>query len=131
MGDLSAHSLLTPCLLTHLCLFRQSNLSNNRLFGVWDELNAFRHKCKQKGNYNAEGINAIADALRVNGALTKLSIDGNHVGDKGVGAICEAILSNKETKLASLNMAGNSIGQVGAKSVATMVAATGALTKIE
>jgi hypothetical protein len=66
----------------------------------------------------------------VTGALTKLSIDGNHVGDKGVGAICEAIQSNKETKLTSLNMAGNSIGQVGAKSVATMVAVTGALTEV-
>ena len=48
-----------------------------------------------------------------------------------VQSVKGAILSNKETKLASLNMAGNSIGQVGAKSVATMVAATGALTKIE
>jgi hypothetical protein len=67
----------------------------------------------------------------VTGALTELSIDGNHVGDKGVCAICEAIQSNKETKLASLDMSGNRIGQVGAKSVASMVAVTGGLTCLD
>ena len=44
-----------------------------------------------------------------------------HVGDEGARAIREAIQGNKGTKLASLNMAGNNIGQVGAKSVAAMV----------
>ena len=77
MGDLSAHSLLTPRLLTHLCLFRQLNLSNNRLCGVWDEFNEYLYEYEQKGNYNAEGINAIADAIRVNGALTSLDLSNN------------------------------------------------------
>jgi hypothetical protein len=67
MGDLSAHSLLAPLLLTHLCLFEQLNLSNNRLCGVWTELD------RQKGRKAiTEGIKAIADALRVNGALTEV-----------------------------------------------------------
>ena len=122
---MSAHILLTPLLLTHLCLFRQLNLSNNRLCGVWVEYGT------QKGEYNAEGINAIADALRVYGGLTALDLSCNLSKDEGVSAVCEAIQSNKETKLASLNFSWNGIGQVGAKSVATMVAATGALTKIE
>ena len=43
---------------------------------------------------------------------------------------CEAIQSNKETKLASLNMGKNRFGPVGAKSVAAMVAVTGGLTKV-
>ena len=39
------------------------DLSDNLLCGgVWDE----------HGNYTAEGITAIADALRVNGSLTKM-----------------------------------------------------------
>ncbi len=86
---------------------------------------------RQRGTYNAEGT-AIADALRANGGLTELSICGNEVGDEGVGAICEAIQSNKETKLVSLNMGHNSISPVGAKSVAAMVAVslTGALTQV-
>jgi hypothetical protein len=95
------------------------NLSNNVLCGVDN---------RGQGTYTAEGITAIAEALRVNGTLTELSIYGNHIGDEGVGAICEAIQSNKETKLASLNMGFNSIGQVGAKSAAALDAVTGTLT---
>ena len=82
------------------------------------------------GTHTAEGITAITDALRVNGGLTELSIHGNWVGDEGVGAICEAIKSNKETKLASLNFGKNGIGPVGANTVAAMVAVTGGLTKL-
>jgi Ran GTPase-activating protein (RanGAP) involved in mRNA processing and transport len=67
----------------------------------------------------------------VTGALTELSMYGNCFGDEGARAICEAIQSNKGTKLVSLNMAGNNIGQVGAKSVAAMVAVTGALTEVD
>jgi Ran GTPase-activating protein (RanGAP) involved in mRNA processing and transport len=84
-----------------------------------------------RGTYTAEGITAIADALRVNGALTELSIYGNRIGDEGVRAICEAIQSNKETKLASLYMGFNKIGPVGATSVAAMVAVTGGLTALD
>ena len=81
------------------------------------------------GNFTSEGINAIADAIRVNGALTELCIDGNYVGDEGVSAVCEAIQSNKETKLSSLNFKDNGIGPVGAKSVAAMVAVICTLTE--
>jgi hypothetical protein len=41
----------------------QLNLSNNQLCGI-------DHNCK--GAYNAEGITAIAYALRVNGGLTEV-----------------------------------------------------------
>ncbi len=123
---MSAHSLLTPHLLSHLCLFRQLNLSNNRLCGVWVDVYG-----KQKGNYSLKGIHAIADALRVNGGLTALDLSLNELKDEGVSAVCEAIQSNKETKLASLDMGLNSIGSVGAKSVAAMVAVTGGLTSLD
>jgi hypothetical protein len=42
------------------------NLSNNQLCGVWTDYRG------QHGTYTAEGITAIADAMRVNGALTKI-----------------------------------------------------------
>ena len=126
MGDLSAHSLLTPLLLTHLCLFRQLNLSDNRLCGFWTDKHGNMH-----GNYTAEGITAIADAVRVNGWLTALHLSSNRLEDEGVSAVCEAIQNNKETKLASLNFENNGIGPVGANAVAAMVAVTGALTKLE
>ena len=72
----------------------------------------------------------IASLISVNGALTELSIYGNRVRDEGVGAICEAIQSNKETKLTSLNFGNNGVSPVGANAVAAMVAVTGSLTKI-
>ena len=42
------------------------NLSGNQLCGIWTDWRG------QHGTYTAEGITAIADALRVNGALTKI-----------------------------------------------------------
>ena len=42
------------------------DLSENRLCGIWED------ETGQQGTYTAEGITAIADALRVNGALTQV-----------------------------------------------------------
>ncbi len=98
------------------------DLSSNQLCG----LDLYGH-----GAYTAEGITAIADALRVNGGLTALDLSCHRLEDEGVSAVCEAIQSNKETKLASLNMGANSIGPVGAKSVAAMVAVTGTLMECD
>ena len=78
----------------------------------------------------AAGAAALAPALAANGGLTELSIYGNYVQDEGVGAICEAIQNNKETKLTSLNFGRNRIGPVGANAVVAMVAVTGSLTKM-
>ena len=73
----------------------------------------------------------IASLISVNGSLTALDLSDNKLKDKGVSAVCEAIQSNKETKLSTLNFGYNGIGPVGANAVAAMVAATGGLTKIE
>ena len=62
--------------------------------------------------------------------MTELSIFGNSVGDEGTRAICEAIQSNKETKLASLNLGYNRISQVGVKSVTAMLAVTSSVTSV-
>ncbi len=87
------------------------------------------------GNQNLKPPDAILLASDlsqavVTGGLTELSIKGNWVGDEGVGAICKAIKSNKETKLASLNFKNIGIGLVGANAVAAMVAVAGVLTKL-
>ena len=73
----------------------------------------------------------IASLISVNGGLTDLDLSSNNLKDEGVSAVCEAIQSNKETKLSSLNFRNNDIGPVGANAVAAMVAVTGSLTKIE
>jgi Ran GTPase-activating protein (RanGAP) involved in mRNA processing and transport len=133
MGDLSVHSLLTPLLLTHLCLFRQLNLSNNRVCGVWVEYGT------QKGEeYNVEGINAIADALRVNGGLTKLLLAKNKLGEEGTKFLCDALVGNntlKELDLSGDTSLGDTVsnigGTAGAKHVANMLLVNGALTSVD
>ena len=102
------------------------NLSNNRLCGVWVEYDGTR-----KGNYITEGINAIADALRVHGALTSVELRGNQLGDNGWGAIFAAICGSKDSKITSLDASSENIGSVGGHAVAAMVAVTGALTSID
>ena len=76
------------------------------------------------------GVKHVAKMLGVNGSLTALDLSFNYLKDKGVSAVCEAIQSNKETKLSSLNMGNNNIGPVGAKSVAAMVVVTGSLMSL-
>jgi hypothetical protein len=102
------------------------NLSNNRLCGVWVEYGT------QKGNYITEGINAIADALRVNGALTSLELRGNQLGDNGWGAIFAAVCGNKDSKITSLDAVSENIGPAGVKliSEAFRTCVTGALMKV-
>ena len=97
------------------------DLSKNQLCG----LNKYGN-----GTYTADGITAIADALRVNGGLTALDLSFNNLNNEGVSAVCEAIQSNKETKLSSLNFGYNGIGPVGANAVAAMVVVTGSLTEV-
>ena len=79
----------------------------------------------------AEGAAALAPALAANGSLTALDLSANKLKDKGVSAVCKAIQSNKETKLATLNFRSNEIGPVGANALAAMVVVTGSLTKME
>ena len=73
----------------------------------------------------------IASLIGANGGLTALDLSNNNLKDEGVSAVCKAIQSNKETKLASLNFGNNGISPVGANAVAAMVAVTGSLTSID
>ena len=79
----------------------------------------------------AAGAAALAPGLAANGSLTALDLWYNNLKDEGVSAVCEAIQSNKETKLTSLNFGYSGIGPVGATAVAAMVVVTGSLTNME
>jgi len=100
----------------------QLDLSSNRLCG----LNEYDH-----GTYTAEGITAIADALRVNGGLTKVSLAENRLGEEGTKAICDALEQNKTLK--ELDISGELVGKsniggtAGCKHVAKMLGVNGAL----
>ena len=77
------------------------------------------------------GITELATALGLNVRLMALDLSFNYLKDEGVSAVCEAIQSNKETKLTSLNFGYNGIGPVGANAVAAMVVVTGSLMNME
>ena len=64
-------------------------------------------------------------------SFSQLDLSRNSIGPESFTAICEAVQSNRQTKLASLNIAFNDIGPVGAKGVAAMVAITGSVTSID
>ena len=57
------------------------DLSDNALCGV---------KYGQ-GTYTAEGINAIADALRVSSSLTRLDVRYNSLGEEGTAVLRTAV----------------------------------------
>ena len=72
----------------------------------------------------------VAGLIPIMGSLTALDLSSNDLADEGISAVCEAIQSNEDTKLASLNFSDNGIGPVGANAVAAMVVVTGSLTKM-
>ena len=96
------------------------DLSSNQLCGIDDD---------GKGQYNAEGITAIADAL---GALTSVDLRGNWLGDEGWGAIFAAICGNKDSKIMSMDVSGENIGPAGVKLIAEALrtSVAGALTEV-
>ena len=53
------------------------DLSKNELCGIWTDAS----RDEDGGTYTAEGITAIADALRVNCALTSVDLSGNQLTD--------------------------------------------------
>jgi Ran GTPase-activating protein (RanGAP) involved in mRNA processing and transport len=102
----------------------QLNLSDNHLCG----LDRYRD-----GTYIAEGIIVIADTLRVNGALTKLSLARNNLEEEGTKAICEALEQNmtlKELDISGGSRGSNIDGSAGVKHVAKMLAVNGGLTML-
>jgi hypothetical protein len=56
-----------------------------------------------------QGAIAIAEALRVNGALTHLIIEGNRIGDDGAAALARALRVNAGSKLTTLHISENNI----------------------
>ena len=76
------------------------------------------------------GAKHVADMLAVNASLTKLSLGSSSIMDEGVGAVCEAIMSNKDIKIMELNFCNNGITPVGAKPVAAMIAVTASIAGV-
>ena len=95
-------------------LTSQLNLSYNQLCGL-DPYG--------RGTYTAEGITAIADALKVTPSIAHigeggLNLRNNELGDEGWGAIFAGVCSSEASKVASIDASDNGIGPKGAKLIA-------------
>ena len=83
-----AHERVSLCLCTsdlhYFAFCLQLSLSNNRLCGLWLEHGTFG---KQMGTYTAEGIIAIAEALKVTASLTVTDMRYNQLDTESATAL--------------------------------------------
>ena len=63
----------------------QLDLSSNQLCGI---------NSRGEGTYTAEGITAIAEALKVTGSLTVLNLRNNYIGSEGTKEIAKGLSAN-------------------------------------
>ena len=66
--------------------------------------------------FGDSGATAVAEALKINTALTSLNLDYNNIGDEGAAAIAEALKGG--TALTDLMLENNKIGNGGAIALA-------------
>ena len=104
----------------------QLDLSKNIIGGHYEH----EHDGDAKIAADPEGVQAIAGALRLNGALTSVDLKGNELGDEGWGAIFAAICGNKDSKIMCLDASSENISPAGVKLIAEALrtSVTGALT---
>ena len=99
----------------------QLDLSENQLCGL-DSIG--------RGTYTAEGITAIADALKVTASVTKILVRENRLRDEGTTILCDALRESTVSKVQELDLAHNGIGPDGAKAVAALCAVCASLTSV-
>ena len=117
----------------------QLNLSRNALCGITTD-----ERGDLQGTYNAEGITAIADALRVTAELTSLDVGYNHIYRDEAKQLAAAVLAKptleifthiplKELRmggLTTLDLSGKGLGIPEAIVLADLLQSVGeALTK--
>jgi len=79
----------------------------------------------------AEGGLVLAGLLSRMRSLTSLLLGSNQLDEASVIAICNAVKESKQTKLATLGLSVNSVGPIGARAVAGMVAGTASLMELQ
>ena len=102
-------------------LTSQLNLSYNQLCGL-DPYG--------RGTYTAEGITAIADALKVTPSVTKILVGGNRLRDEGTIILCDALRESTVSKVEELSLYDNGIGPDGAKAIATLCTVCASVTEV-
>ena len=102
-------------------VLKNLNISRNHIGGYYDH-------AQRQLVYTPEGPTAIAEALKVNGALKSALLSRNYIGDGGTAALCDALKTN--STLETLELRSNEISAAGAQSLASMLQVNGALTSL-
>ena len=93
---------------------------------------------------DAEGAKPLADALRVNGSITRIDVRYNNITGDGASQLSAAVLANTKIEffneipikkmradsLTSLDLSSKGIGVEGGMVVAGLVPVMGSITKI-
>jgi Ran GTPase-activating protein (RanGAP) involved in mRNA processing and transport len=82
----------------------------------------------QGNNMGAAGCAALAEALKVNTAVIYVDLDQNNIGDAGCAALAEALKVNTAVK--DLNLQGNKIGDAGCAALAEALKVNTGLTYV-
>ena len=90
--------------------------------------------------YTAEGITAIADALRINRSLTEVELRRNQLGSQGWCSIFDALAKNTTSKITKWDLSSSwskdpkyeseNIGPQGAKSMEAYLGVCSSLTQV-
>jgi Ran GTPase-activating protein (RanGAP) involved in mRNA processing and transport len=70
----------------------------------------------------------LADALKVNAAVTEVILCGNSIGDSGCAALAEALKVNNAVR--EVNVGDNSIGDAGCAALAEALKVNNAVTRL-
>jgi len=118
--------------LTSLTLDANNIRGTGYSFGEALKRNSSLKELVMRGcSLDAEDGKGLAASLAVTASLTSLGLGGNKLQDEGIASICDALQSNQQTKLVSVNFSANEITTVGAKSVAALLAVVASLTAID
>lgn len=100
----------------------QLNLSSNQLCGINNLGN---------GTYTAEGITAIADALKVTTSLTKCDLRDNRLGFEGWTIIFNALRGSPTSKITTWDLSHERLGPEVAKPLAECISVSASLTRLD
>ena len=103
----------------------QINLSNNALCGL-----RYVGGGKYEGAYTAEGITAIANALKVTASLTECNLRKNSLGVEGWTIIFNALRDSPTSKITTWDLSNESLGPEIAKPLAEYISVSASVTKV-
>ncbi len=90
--------------------------------------NIYRGHSDKPGE-DAEAVNTIAEALKINKSVTSVQIENNNIGDEGAIALAESLKVNKS--VTNICLWNNDIGEEGAKALVEALKINTSITEID